>query len=83
MKHIFLLVPLFVLVHTAWADTRDLNGKLQFVEPNQDVKYHVDWPLISTKGGQKFTIRYVDGTPYLQSFIKEPKSNSLFSKENM
>ena len=35
MKHIFLLAPLFVHVHTAWADTRDLNGKLQFVEPNQ------------------------------------------------
>lgn len=84
MKRTLCLASLCLLPHTAWADTRDLTSDFQFAEPGQEVRFHVDWPLTLTKNNeQTFTIRYADGTPYLQSSIRDPDSNSLFSSDNM
>lgn len=80
MKRAIYLLSVITLAHSAWAETRNVTSEWQLAKEGQKTAWLLDSPA---KPGDKFTLRYPDGKPYLQATLQDNNHEDLLASENM
>jgi len=80
MKRAIYLLSVITLAHSAWAETRNVTSEWQLAKEGQKTAWLLDWPA---NPGEKFTLRYPDGKPYLQATLQDNNHEDLLASENM